>query len=82
MSETTLRWFGHRYDAPAWDEMPESEEDVVGQECAMGCGEEIGPQDDGLTIPSAITGERSPMHIECFLANLGITQKPNRTEEE
>lgn len=77
--ETTLRWFGHRYDAPAWDDMPQSEEDMVGQKCLM-CPEEISPLDDGLTIPDGITGKRYPMHVECFWANLGITARPHRKE--
>lgn len=80
MSETTLRWFGHRYDAPAWDDMPRSEEDVIGRECDM-CAEEIGPGDDGVTVPDAATGERHPFHVECFLANLGIVNRPKRKEE-
>jgi hypothetical protein len=81
MADTTLRWFGHRYQAPAWDDMPESEEDVVGQNCDM-CDEEIGPQDDGVTIPHGLTGERHPFHLECFLLNLGIVNQPPRREEE
>ena len=76
----TLRWFGHRYDAPAWEDMPEATEPVYGIKCPM-CGAEVERGNDGITIPDAITGKRSPMHLACFLGNLGIEIWPRRLEE-
>ena len=62
---TTLAWFGHRYDAPAWESMPQVGT-PVGQDC-LGCGNPIGVEDDGVMVPNASTGHRSPYHVKCLI---------------
>lgn len=70
----TLRWFGHAYDAPAWEGMPEVPT-PVGDWC-LGCGEPIARDDDGITIPytGPLGTMRAPEHVECFIRSvLGST---------
>lgn len=66
----TLRWFGHPYDAPAWVGMPEVPR-PVGATCGL-CLGLIDPDDDGLTVPDGSTGQPVPMHVGCFLGNVGV----------
>lgn len=70
----TLRWFGHRYDAPAWIDMP-GVETPTDQAC-LECGDPIRPDDDGVMIPLATTGDMVPFHVTCFLLNVGVTEAP------
>jgi hypothetical protein len=66
--EMTMRWFGHRYDAPAWDgalQVPVP----VGEPC-LGCTELIAADDDGITLPQWGTEERHPYHLRCFFDSI------------
>lgn len=73
----TMRWFGHKYDAPAWEDMPDQPVIVIGQNCIQ-CGQELGPDDDGVTVPNGSTGKPVPFHLRCFLDNLGLRGTPRR----
>jgi len=75
----TLRWFGHPYDAPAWETMPPWDQDPTGRVCVL-CSRAIGSDDDGVAIPAGDSGVRRPVHLRCFLKNLGIEQMPKRID--
>lgn len=61
-----MRWFGHPYDAPAWDQMDQVGI-PVGQPCAD-CTIPITTDDDGISIPDAVSGRYLPEHLACFIA--------------
>lgn len=69
--EGTLRWFGHAYDTPMYDGMPEVPT-PLGENCTM-CGEEIAEGDDGVTMPHVLrdgSGDILPLHIECHIRSI------------
>jgi hypothetical protein len=72
-----MKWFGHEdWGAPICRETPRAET-PVGHACSR-CNDPIARSDQGLLIPH-IDGtpeepsvEERPMHLECFLLNVGV----------
>jgi hypothetical protein len=79
-----MKWFGHKYDAPAWEDMEQS--DVpVGQDCTI-CHAEFTENDDGLLTPGFFGPYRNwhPYHVLCFIGSIlgPNVQLPARVEGE
>lgn len=64
----TMKWFGRRWDSPAYEDMPQIPA-PVGAECLY-CRELVDEEDAGLSIPhvkSRTEVETAYMHAECWL---------------
>lgn len=65
-----MKFFGERWDAPAFDDAEEVPT-PVGSSC-LTCGEPILMGESGITMPAYLNGGVSiePMHIECHLRQM------------